>query len=348
MSFLRTIVMLAALAFGSVHADATRTLTIYWTRHALSCANIHNEHFGGRPRNHSVYWKEPDPILSDCGAYQAQQNAKDPAVAKLRSSLDGVYSSSLLRTMQTAATMYGAKVTPLPFISEIPNDGTELAKDGSNITDHQDNPVSIEDQRKALAKLGIEADFRWMKEISSDEQFLPGHGRLQWRLTGYPIDWQHINETWVSEKKRDIAQAAMGQFLNFVQAQLLPTLPSKPALHIAVADHGTLMGNWFHPSKDEGLCKDEISMNQWGPHVQNTQVLAVTYLRSKDGLKAISCRSPFKGIPQPEDVCPQDFASCFLDGKPIQIRTIGKCMCKPNSSATQGSSAESERVSIIV
>lgn len=294
---------------------APQALVIYWTRHALSCANLKASGWGGRPRAPDASdWPEDDPILSDCGAFQAAGAGRKLA-PKLPRQLDGVYSSSLLRTMQTAHYMFGGTVTPLPYISEVPNG-----------RDRQDYPISnLEQQKTVLDGLGVSADFRWMDAIPESQRVEDGQGRVQWELN----EAEYPNASH-KEVKRIRAQAGMAQFLDFVRLRLLPTLPQKHTLRIAVATHGTFLGMNFHPTADSGLCKETIEYNTYfdSPSVKNSEVLAVEYQIEEDTLVPLLCRRVAEGTKKPADICERDFESCRLQGKPLEL-VSGECRCTP-------------------
>merc|ERR1712232_1531386 len=134
---------------------------VVFIRHGLACHNALNYQTAGFATsggrfNHCRY---PDPPLTDCGVAQSTANGVallDALETKLSWKPQSVYSSSMIRAMETAMAMFpGHTVAPLPFINER---GTTFAGFGQCNT-----PIALSDQEN------------YMK--------------------GKPIDWQHVNHT---------------------------------------------------------------------------------------------------------------------------------------------------------
>lgn len=90
------------------------SLTVFWTRHAMSCANVLKE-LGekGKRSNYAL-----NSSLADIGIEQCMQ-FRDTINKEIRSTLDFVGASALLRAQQTAALLYNPEIVyVLPYISE--------------------------------------------------------------------------------------------------------------------------------------------------------------------------------------------------------------------------------------
>jgi len=168
------------------------------------------------------------------------------------------------------------------------------------------------------------------------EQEKPGSGRVQWGTEikgpyrGGPDERQLENV----EQATAAAKKGMSQFLEFFHQELLPELPSRRDLSIAVVSHGSLIALALRPAKDEGICKNSL---EWGPkdqvEMENIQIMAVEYLIAADGLIPISCTRAYNGSPKPKDICAADFASCQLEGASLEMDT-GTCICGPGVERT--------------
>lgn len=291
---------------GAGAGNSTGKLTIYWTRHALSCANLRASTFNGR-RGRAL-WPEDDPVVSNCGEYQAAA-PKDELVRELGSGpLDGVFSSSMVRAAQTAHLMFGGTVGLLPYISEVPN-----GMCWGSVCDRQDYPEeSVEAQRSVLANAGVPVDFRFIGKRGYEA----GEGRVQ---RSGPRTGKK------SARKRAAVREAMSDFLGFVRQELLPSLsPQEPGhARIAVASHGTFLKLAFGTSRRvKGVCSRDVI----GSKVHNLQVFAVEYAVSGSGITPVGCRGVYDGAEKPADICAEDFASCTLGGRPLRIQT-GQCEC---------------------
>lgn len=108
------------------------SLTVFWTRHALSCANVLKD-LGERRKRSSL---APNSSIADIGIEQCRQ-FKDQIQAIVPRDLDFVGASALLRAQQTAALLYNPdKVYVLPYISEkrtlLPDDDNQPMTEAKN------------------------------------------------------------------------------------------------------------------------------------------------------------------------------------------------------------------------
>ena len=97
------------------------TLTIYWIRHGLSCANIHKY-------THAII---KDPKLSYDGI-----ECSDKIANHIKFEPDLIISSTLRRAMETALSMFKKSDKPIisfPYISE---KGLDISRFQRQVVDH--------------------------------------------------------------------------------------------------------------------------------------------------------------------------------------------------------------------
>ncbi len=151
------------------------SLTVYWTRHALSCANVLKD-LGKKGKRSGL---APNSSIADVGIEQCRQ-FRDQINQSIGTTLDFVGASALLRSQQTAALLYNPEtVHVLPYISEkrslLPDDDNQPMSETENTAMYQKFKQYMEgkyifDTEDKKIKSELKYRFKDMFEIQNEKE----------------------------------------------------------------------------------------------------------------------------------------------------------------------------------
>jgi hypothetical protein len=202
------------------------SLTVYWTRHALSCANVLKD-LGKKGKRSSL---APNSSIANIGIEQCLQ-FKDQIQRVIGTDLDFVGASALLRAQQTAALLYNPEtVHVLPYISEkrslLPDDDNQPMTETENTAMYQKFKEYMEEKYKYIS----DTDERKVKSV---------------------LKYEFKDMFGIEEKEAFKVKSDPMLILPKIYDKLKENYPEKKDFHIAIVSHQ----GWL---KDAGITKDKI------------------------------------------------------------------------------------------